>query len=34
MILNVALIALITVILALLATDPNTSGRLATATSS
>lgn len=34
MFLNVALIVLITVVLALLATDPNTSGRLATATSS
>ncbi len=32
--LNVALIALITVVLALLAADPNTNGRLTEATSS
>jgi len=34
MILNVALIVLITVVLAILALDPNTHGRLAEATSS
>jgi hypothetical protein len=34
MILNVALVVLITVVLALLAVDPNTHGRLAEASSS
>ena len=34
MILNVVLVALITVVLAILAADPNTNGRLTEATSS